>query len=674
MDQVDKEATSTTPEPDRRLGYLARLYPSMEAVSGEIIHLRAQLDLPKGTEHFISDIHGEYDAFRSVLSHASGSIRRKIDELFGERVLSETECSHLGALIYAPERNLSQMLRAADDENRWYRDTLHRMIEVLRVVSSKYHRPKVRRLLPEPFSDIVEELLYEQEQLRDKADYFLGLIDAIIETGNAKSFILVLARAIQRLAIDHLHVVGDIYDRGPAAERIVDHLLAYHSVDVQWGNHDILWLGAAAGSEACVANVIRICLRYGLMETLEHGYAVSLLPLASFAVSAYGDDPCRMFVPKEKDDSPHATFEKRLIARMHKAITVLQFKLEAGIIDRRPEYEMADRMMLDKMDLEAGTVEIDGRIHPLLDARLPTIDPDRPLDLTPEEADVIQKLTSAFMNSTRLQAHARFLFAKGSIYRAYNGNLLYHGCIPMDADGVFQDFSFGEKRIAGKAMMDAFTRRCRDGFFRPGGSFEKLDGLDAMWYLWCGSRSPLFGKEKMATFERYFVEDKATHAEERNVYYTLRDSEKIARKILAEFGVDPDRGHIINGHVPVKVKRNESPVKAGGKLIVIDGGFAEAYQKTTGIAGFTLVSNSYGLLLSTHHRKESAPIGPVRALGIHYTTEIIETNAARRRIGDTDDGRKIRRRIEELTELLDAYRDGTIEPETGYSTNHRTKN
>jgi len=645
----------------RHLDYMSRLYPTAEAVSAEILHLRARLDSPKGTEHFISDIHGEYEAFRSVLSHASGSIRRKIDELFGQ-ALPEDQRSALGALIYAPDRNLSAMLRAAGDKEEWRRDILRRMIAVLRVVSSKYSRAKVRRLLLDPFSDIVEELLYEQEQLRDKADYYRSLIDGIVETGNADALIRVLARTIQRLAIDHLHVVGDIFDRGPAADRIMDHLLAYHSVDVQWGNHDMLWMGAAAGSEACIANVIRISLRYGHMAAIEHGYAVSLLPLASFAMSAYGDDPCRLFAPKAMDTAAHAAFEKTLIARMHKAITVIQFKLEAGIIDRRPEYDMADRLLLDKMDLDAGTVRIDGVLHPLKDARFPTVDPARPFDLTPEEAEVVDKLRSAFVHSDRLQAHARFLFDKGSIHRVHNGNLLYHGCIPMDEEGNFQAFPVEETPVAGRALMNAFTRRCRDGFFRPDGSAERFAGQDAMWYLWCGPRSPLFGKSKMATFERYFVEDEATHAEERNVYYTLRDSEKIARKILAEFGVDPESGHIVNGHVPVKVKQKESPVKAGGKLIVIDGGFAEAYQKTTGIAGYTLVFNSYGLLLSTHHRAESGPSDPVRAMGIHYTTEIVETNTARRRIRDTDEGKTVQMRINELTELLEAYRSGRVEP------------
>jgi len=647
--------------PKRYLETMARLYPSEEAVSTEIIHLRARLNLPKGTEHFVSDIHGEYRAFRSVLSHASGSIRRKIDELFGPD-LSKAERSALGALIYAPERNLSDMLAKAAVPEDWYRDTLHRMIAVLRVVSSKYHRGKVRHLLLVPFSEIVEELLYEQEQLRDKADYYRSLIDTIIQTDNAKSLIFVLARTIQRLAIDHLHVVGDIFDRGPAAERIMDLIAAYHSADIQWGNHDLLWMGAAAGSEACLANVVRISLRYGNMETLEQGYAVSLLPLASFAASVYADDPCRLFAPRESDGAGHAAFERQLIARMHKAIAVIQFKLEAGIVDRRPEYDLDDRLLLDKMDLETGTVRMDGTVYPLRDARFPTVDPACPFDLTAEEADVVEKLRSAFVHSARLHSHARFLFAKGSIYRVHNGNLLYHGCIPMDADGRFQAFPFEDGPAAGKALMDGFTRLCRDGFFSPADSARRLSGQDAMWYLWCGPRSPLFGKEKMATFERYFVADETTHVERRNVYYSLRDSEAIARKILVEFGVDPEQGHIINGHVPVKVKRRESPVKAGGKLIVIDGGFAEAYQKSTGIAGFTLVSNSYGLLLSTHHRVESRPADPVRALGIHYTTEIIETNTGRRRIRDVDEGQAIRRRIQELSALLTAYRDGTIQP------------
>lgn len=643
----------------RHLEHMARLYPTEEAVAIEILHLRARLDLPKGTEHFISDIHGEYEAFRSVLSHASGSIRRKIDELFGDE-MAETERSALGALIYAPDRNLSSMLRAAEDANAWRRDTLRRMIAVLRVVSSKYSRAKVRRLLLEPFSGIVEELLCEQEHLRDKADYYRSLIEGIVQTGNADTLLRVLARTIQRLAIDHLHVVGDIYDRGPSADRIMDHLLAYHSVDVQWGNHDMLWMGAASGSEACIANVIRVSLRYGHMATIEHGYAISLLPLASFAMLAYADDPCRLFTPSAMDTATHATFEKALIARMHKAITVIQLKLEAGIIERRPEFGMSDRLLLDKMDLDAGTVLIDGELHPLTDTRFPTLDPLHPFDLTPEETEVVDKLRSAFVHSTRLLAHARFLFDKGSIYRAHNGNLLYHGCIPMDEQGNFQAFSVEEVPVSGRALMDAFTRRAREGFFRSDGSAERLAGQDTMWYLWCGPRSPLFGKAKMATFERYWVGEEATHAEKRNVYYTLRDSETIARKIMAEFEVDPETGHIINGHVPVKVKRKESPVKAGGKLIVIDGGFAEVYQKTTGIAGYTLVFNSYGLLLSTHHRVESAPSDPVRALGIHYTTEIVETNRARRRIRDTDEGKAIHMRIDELADLLEAYRSGRL--------------
>ena len=643
----------------RYLNHLAKAYPSPETTAEAIINLQAQLDLPKGTEHFISDIHGEFDAFCNVVSHASGAIKRRIAEIFGGS-LSDAEKVNLGALIYTPETMLGVMLPVAGEQRQWYRETLLRLIRVLRSVSSKYPRAKVRRLIEGQFEALVEELLYEQDQLADKCDYYQGLIETIITTGHAKALIVVITKAIQCLAIDHLHVVGDIYDRGPGAHLIVDRLMAYHSVDIQWGNHDILWMGAAGGSDACIANVIRISLRHGNMETLENGYAVSLLPLASLAIEAYGNDPCERFLPQGFNPSDDSEGERRLMAQMHKAITIIQFKLEAQIIMRRTEYGLEDRLLLDKIDFEQGAVGIDERIYPLLDTNFPTVAHQDPYALTPAEQHVVARLKLAFLNSEKLQRHTRYLFAEGSIYKTYNGNLLYHGCIPMNDDGSYKSLRLNHADYAGKPLMEKLHRLARQGFFTTGHPTKKQEGLDAMWYLWCGPCSPLFGKEKMATFEHYLIEDSSTHKEPRNIYYTLRDDEATVRRILETFGLNPDGGHIINGHVPVIVKKKERPLKAGGKLIVIDGGFSPAYQKKTGIAGYTLVYNSWGLLLSTHHRRETDPSAAMVIHDIDCTTEIIENQHHRVRIKDTDIGRELQGRIEELTALHDAYRDGAI--------------
>ena len=649
------------PIPDhlRYLNYLAKSYPSVEAVAEVIINLQAQLNLPKGTEHFISDIHGEFEAFCEVVSHASGAIKRRIAEIFGD-TLSDAEKVNLGALIYTPETMLGIMLPVTDEQRQWYRDTLLRLIRVLRSVSSKYPRAKVRQLIEGRFEALVEELLYEQELLADKCDYYQGLIETIITTGHAKALIVVMAKVIQCLAIDHLHVVGDIYDRGPGAHLIVDRLMTYHSVDIQWGNHDILWMGAAGGSAACMANVIRISLHHGNMETLENGYAVSLLPLASFAIETYGNDPCERFMPEGFNPSDESKGERTLMARMQKAITMIQFKLEARIIGRRPEYGLEDRLLLDKIDFEQGVVRIDKGIHPLRDTRFQTVAPDDPYALTPAEQHVVARLKSAFLNSEKLQRHARFFFAKGSIYKTYNGNLLYHGCLPMNDDGTFKSLQLHHEVYAGKALMEKMHRLAREGFFTTDDPTKKQEGLDAMWYLWCGPCSPLFGKQKMATFERYFIEDPFTHKEPRNIYYTLRDDEATVRRIIETFGLNPDDGHVINGHVPVIVKKNERPLKAGGKLIVIDGGFSLAYQKKTGIAGYTLVYNSWGLLLATHQRRKASPAADMVIHDIDCTTEILENRRQRIRIKHTDLGREIQRRIGELTALHDAYREGAI--------------
>jgi fructose-1,6-bisphosphatase-3 len=648
---------------ENRLYYLrllAKQYPSIQAASTAIIDLNAQLSLPKGTEHFVSDVHGEYEAFRHVLKNGSGSIKRKIDELFGS-TLSGEEKRSLTTLIYYPEEKLPLILKTVADEAKWYRTTLSRLVRLGRVVSSKYPRARVRAFLPDDLAAIIEELLHEQESVKDKIEYYDSIVETIIATDSAQTILIALAELIQRLTIARLHVLGDVYDRGPGADLILDTLIDYHSVDFQWGNHDILWMGAAAGSEACLADVIRIALRYGNVDTLEHGYGISLLPLASFAIDTYGDDPCQQFLPPPTDEQDISGDERRLVGQMHKAITILQLKLEAQIILRRPHFEMEDRLLLDKIDYEGGTIRLNDTLYPLLDTHFPTVDPRRPYELTPREKGVVERLKLFFTGSKRLQHHVRFLFSKGSMYRVHNGNLLYHGCIPMNKDGSFRAVEVDGQAVAGKALMDRLDRLARQAYFATDNPAQKQEGMDTIWYLWSGAQSPLFGNEKMATFERYFIADTATHVEERNVYYLFRDREDTARKILGEFGLNPDTGHIINGHVPVKVKQGESPVKAGGKLLVIDGGFAKAYQKQTGIAGYTLVYNSYGLLLAAHHPFESAQKAIEEELDIDSTTQILERNDVRIRVKDTDLGRESQRQIDDLKSLLTAYRTGLIQ-------------
>jgi fructose-1,6-bisphosphatase-3 len=653
----------TQSDQKRYLNRLAVEYPAEEVVAEAIINLQAQLNLPKGTEHFISDIHGEYEAFSKVVSHASGSIKRRIKEIFGD-TLSDEEKVGLGALIYNPESMLGMMLPEVEKQQQWYGETVLQLVRVLRTVSSKYPRARVRRLITGRFESLIEELLYEQEDQVDKREYYHSLIDTIITTGHAKTLVIAMAKAIQCLAIDHLHVVGDIYDRGPGAHLIMDRLMAYHSTDIQWGNHDILWMGAAGGSEACIANVIRNSLRHGNMETLETGYAVSLLPLASYAMETYAHDPCEQFKSQRFHQTEDSEGERRLMAQMHKAITIIQFKLEADIIKRRPEYNLEDRLLLEKVDLDGGTVMLNDCAYRLRDAHLPTITPRAPYALTAGERRVIKRLKLAFLNSEKLQQHARFLFTKGSIYKTYNGNLLYHGCVPMNEDGSFKSMYLDQEAYAGKALMEKFDGLARDGYSSGGDHEKKEAGLDAMWYLWCGPCSPLFGKEKMATFEQYLIEEPATHKERRNVYYTLRDDKRTVQQILQTFGLNPNEGHIINGHVPVIAKKKESPLKADGKLIVIDGGFCPAYQKKTGIAGYTLVFNSWGLLLATHLGKGASPATGLENYDIDCTTEILESRDQRTRIRHTDQGLEIKRRIDELTALHDAYRRGSIVPES----------
>jgi fructose-1,6-bisphosphatase III len=644
----------------RYLQLLARQYPTIRAASTAIIDLNAQLHLPKGTEHFVSDVHGEYEAFRHVLKNGSGSIKRRIDEIFGKSV-SEEERRTLATLIYYPEAKLPLILRSVADPAAWYRTTLVQLVKLCRNISGKYQHVRIQAYLPLDLAGIIEELLYEQENVKDKAEYYQNIMETIISTDSADSVIIALAELIQRLTIARLHVLGDVYDRGPAADQIMDTLLNHHSVDLLWGNHDMLWMGAAAGSEACIANVIRIGLRYNNTNTLEHGYGVSLLPLASFAIDTYSDDPCERFMPPQGDEEEFSSEEPNLIAKMHKAITLLQLKLEAQIIQRRPNYQMTSRLLLDKVDFASHTIRLDGKTYPLLDTHFPTVNPQQPYELTPRERNLIDRLKLSFTSSARLQRHVRFLFSKGSMYLVYNGNLLFHGCIPMNEDGSFKAVRVDDELVSGRALMECFDRLARLGYFATDNPARKQDGLDTMWRLWSDAQSPLFGNEKMATFERYFIDDKATHVEKRNAYYAFREREDSARQILTEFNVNPDTGHIINGHVPVKVKRGESPVKANGKLLVIDGGFAKAYQHETGIAGYTLVSNSYGLLLAAHQPFESTQKAIEEERNIASDTQILEHNEVRICVKDTDLGRSIQRQIDDLQSLLAAYRSGLIQ-------------
>ena len=640
------------------LKLLSQKYPSIRAASTAIVQLNAQLNLPKGTEHFVSDVHGEYEAFQHVLKNGSGSVRRKINETFPN--LSAAEKRTLATLIYYPEEKLPLILPTVPNVSTWYRTTLLRLIKLCRVVASKYTRARVYRLLPPHFADLIDELLHRQEDIQNKQDYYHSIIETIIATASAADFIIALAELIQQLVIARLHVIGDVYDRGPGAHLIMDTLLAYPNVDIQWGNHDIVWMAAAGGSEACLANVIRICLRYANMETLENGYAISVLPLASFALETYSNDPCTQFMPRLSGGPEFTDHELRLMAQMHKAITIIQLKLEGQLIRRRPHYKMQDRLLLDKIDFEQGTVRLNDTVYPMLDTDFPTIDPKNPYQLTAQEQSVVEKLKLSFTTSKRLQQHVRLLYSKGSMYLVYNGNLLYHGCIAMNKDGSFQPFVVEGKAFAAKEFMDRVDRLARQGYFATNDPAQKLYGLDAMWYLWSGAQSPLFGKDKMATFERYFIADKTTHTENRNAYYNLRDQEETACKILADFGLNPDTAHIFNGHVPVKVKKGESPVKANGKLLVIDGGFSKAYQKQTGIAGYTLVYHSYGLLLAAHQPFESIQKAIEAELDIDTDMVVLETKQTRLQVRDTDEGREIELQIEALQQLLQAYRTGLI--------------
>lgn len=652
------EHTGFTAEEMKYLTLLSDRYKNINSAATEVINLKAILNLPKGTEHFVSDIHGEADSFSHVLRNASGVIKNNISAIFGAS-LRESEKKSLATLIYYPEQKLEQMKEIEEEKDEWYKITLHRLVTICKVVSSKYTRSKVRKALPKEFAYIIEELLHESNVGNDKDMYYNEIINTIIHLEQADRFIIALANLIQRLSIDQLHVIGDIYDRGPNAAAIMDIITKYHSVDIQWGNHDIAWMGAAAGCQALICNVLRIQTRYANLDTIEEDYGINLIPLATFAIDKYADDPCEQFAPKGID-SILSDKDFAMIAKMHKAISIIQWKMEAQIIKRHPEFMMDDRLLLDKIDLEKGTVRVEGVEYKMNDTNFPTIDPKDPFALSEEEQVVMDKVKTSFVNSEKLQKHVRVLYSKGSMYTIFNSNLLFHGGIPMNEDGTLREVLFRGKKYKGKEYLDVLERCAREGYFNKPHSESKRECMDILWYLWCGEESPVFGKKKMTTFERYFIDDKASHKEVSNPYYSLRNEESACKTILSAFGLNPDSSHIINGHVPVKVSKGESPIKANGRLFVIDGGFSKAYQKVTGIAGYTLIYNSHGMVLVSHEPFVSTDVAIAEEKDILSSTVALQYTQDRIRVRDTDNGKKLEVSINELEKLVFAYQNGIL--------------
>lgn len=646
---------------DRRmLELLAQTFPDVSSASSEIMNLEAIMSLPKGTEHFVADLHGEYEAFQHILRNASGNIKRKVTEEFGTS-LRESEIRQLCSLIYYPERKL-QIIRASEkDLNDFYLITLHQLIRVCQSVSSKYTRSKVRKALPREFAYILEELLHESPSDDDKQAYFARIIETIISTGQADAFIVALCLVIQKLSIDQLHILGDVYDRGPGAHQIMDMLCDYARFDIQWGNHDALWMGAAAGNDCCIANVLRLSLRYGNMVTLEDGYGINLVPLATFAMETYRDDPCSNFGP-HLDPAVEGPGEKtmRLLSKMHKAISVIQFKLEGQMIGRHPEWNMADRRLLEHIDTKRGLFNLNGKEYEMNDSFFPTLDPADPYRLSAEEEELVKKLHHSFIISNKLQKHVRCLFANGCMFGVYNSNLLFHASMPLNADGSLKEVEVMGTRYKGRELFHHIGMLMRSAFNDDTPADERRYATDYYWYLWCGPDSPLFDKSKMATFERYFLTDPETHREEKGHYYELRNNEQVCDMILDAFDVKGQHRHIINGHVPVRTNKGESPIRANGKLMVIDGGFAKAYHDTTGIAGYTLVYHSRGFQLVQHEPFTSAEDAIMNGTDIVSTTQIVELSSRRMRVRDTDKGAELQLQINELMELLHAFRHGII--------------
>ena len=647
--------TVVSPERKAYLELLSRQYPTVQSAATEIINLEAINHLPKGTEHFLSDVHGEHEAFLHILKNGSGVIRKKIDETFGFS-LTSVEKRRLATLIYYPEESLRLIQGKEINSSDWYHKTLQQLVLVCRSVSSKYTRSKVRKALPQGFEYILEELLHEQEKEENKQAYYDQIINMIIDIGESDPFIVSICHLIQRFSIDHLHIIGDVFDRGDGPHIIMDKLMAYHSLDFQWGNHDIVWMGAYAGSLPCIANVVRVSLRYGHHELLDEAYGINLLPLAKFAMTTYPvvED---VFMPKELKEIDEQ--DRMMVAQMHKAITIIMLKLEGHFIKRNPNYQMEDRLILEQINYDNRTLNIEGVDHEVLWGNTPTIDPKDPYSLSERERDVLIKLRGSFMTNEKLGAHVDFLMEKGSMYLVYNGNLLYHGCIPTNEDGSFTTVDVGDGEYKGKALLDVFDKQVRRAYKqRLHHPSEKT--LDIFYYLWTGSNSSLFGKHVMKTFERYFLEDKATHMEHRNQYYVFNTTEEYCDKVFEEFGLDPETSRIINGHVPVKVGKGESPVKAGGKIIVIDGGLSKAYQSVTDIAGYTLIYNSHGVLLSQHEPFVSAKDAIEKDIDLISEVSIIHHPPNRVLVGDTDIGKKLSRDIRDLKDLLYLYQQDDL--------------
>lgn len=642
------------------LQLLSQSFPNVAEASTEIINLQAILNLPKGTEHFLADLHGENEAFQHVIKNASGNIKRKVNELFGNE-MRESEKRELCTLIYYPEQKLELIKSSEEDIDDWYRITIHQLVRICRDVSSKYTRAKVRKSLPEDFSYIIQELLHERTDDANKTAYVSAIIETIITTGRADDFIHAISNVIHRLSIDQLHILGDIFDRGSGAHLIMDTMENYHSWDIQWGNHDILWMGACAGNEACICNVVRLSLRYNNMATLEEGYGINLIPLATFAMDAYQDDPCQEFIPKDLGGETMDEKTLRLTAQMHKAISILQFKIESAIICRHPEWQMDDRLLLNHIDYEKGTITIDGETSTLTSCCFPTIDPANPFELTAEEKLLISKLRHSFKISEKLNRHIRTLLAHGCMYAVVNNNLLFHASVPLNADGSLKEVELPDgKTYKGLELMHNTGMVIRSAFQSDTDPAYRESARDYFLYLWCGKNSPLFDKSKMATFERYFLTDKKTHKEEKGYYYQLRDNAEVCDAILDAFHVEEPNRHIINGHVPVHVITGENPIKAGGKLMVIDGGFSQAYHHETGIAGYTLVYHSRGFQLVQHEPFTNSKDAILRGTDIKSTVQIVEMSSHRMLVADTDKGKEIRGQIADLEELLYAYRHGFI--------------
>jgi fructose-1,6-bisphosphatase-3 len=650
------------------LQLLSQSFPTIADAAKEIINLEAIMNLPKGTEHFLADLHGESEAFQHVLKNASGNIKRKVNELFGNTI-RESEKKELCTLIYYPEEKLELIKAQETDLDDWYRITIHQLVRVCRDVSSKYTRSKVRKSLPEDFSYIIEELLHERTDDIDKAAYVAVIVNTIISTGRADDFICAICNVIQRLAIDQLHILGDIYDRGPGAHKIMDTLRQYHSWDIQWGNHDILWMGASAGNDACICNVLRLCLRYANLSTIEE-YGINLVPLATFALEVYGDDPCEEFIPRLLPGNEMDEKTRQLTAKMHKAIAVLQFKTEAQIFKRHPKWQMEGRCLFEHVDYSRGVCEIDGHEYIMGSCHFPTIDPSEPNKLTDEETLLMQKLHHSFRISEKLHKHIRTILSHGCMYAIHNSNLLFHASIPLNDDGSLKEVEiYPGKKYAGKDLMHNIGMLIRAAFQTNSASGElaaapeeypREYARDYFLYLWCGKDSPLFDKSKMATFERYFLKDEETYKEEKGNYFKLRLDEAVCDRILDAFEVKGENRHIINGHVPVHASKGENPIKAGGRLMVIDGGFSEAYHKETGIAGYTLVYHSRGFQLVQHEPFTSARDAIVRETDIKSTIQIVEMSAHRMLVADTDKGEELREQVHDLKELLYAYRHGII--------------